>query len=64
MHQLLIGLLFLSMLATFAVMMAGILCMARGGEVNKKHSNKFMQWRVICQGVALACLAALVTTGG
>ncbi len=31
--------------------------MVKGGEFNKKHSNKLMQLRVLFQGVALALLA-------
>jgi hypothetical protein len=61
MQQFLVIALFVFMIATFAVMMTGIILMAKGGEANKKHGNRLMQLRVIFQGVALMCLAALVS---
>jgi hypothetical protein len=33
--------------------------MARGGDVNKKYSNKIMKARVILQGVAIVILGLI-----
>jgi hypothetical protein len=61
MNQFLVIALFVFMIATFAVMMTGIILMAKGGEANKKYGNRLMQLRVIFQGVALMCLAILIS---
>jgi predicted permease len=61
MGQILVIVLFVSMIATFAVMVAGIFVMAKGGEASRKNSNRLMQMRVTFQAIALATLAALVT---
>ena len=53
---LLIGL----MLATVAVLVSGIVLMARGGEANKKYGNKMMVARVALQGGALLVLVLLL----
>ena len=47
------------MLAVVLVLMAGILLMARGGEVNQKYGNKLMVMRVSLQGLALLVLGVL-----
>ena len=49
-----------SMLAVLASLAAGVIVMARGGEVNKKYANKLMQARVILQGVALLFFALTI----
>ena len=46
-----------SMLAVLGSLGAGVVAMARGGEFNARYSNKLMQARVICQGLAIAFLA-------
>jgi uncharacterized membrane protein HdeD (DUF308 family) len=56
-------LLFATMLAVVAVMTAGVVLMARGGEVNKKYSNRLMQWRVMLQGIALVLVGILFASG-
>ena len=48
------------MLATTAVLVAGIALMARGGEANRKHGNKMMIMRVTLQGLALGAVAILM----
>jgi len=45
------------MLATLAVLLAGVILMMRGGKLNQKYSNKLMVARVALQGMALAALA-------
>ncbi len=56
------------MAATVAVLLIGLLSMARGGEFNARYSNLFMRLRVGFQGVALLLiLVAMLTflfTGG
>lgn len=55
---LLIGL----MLATAAVLVTGIVLMARGGEANRKYGNKLMVARVALQGAALGMVVLLLMT--
>lgn len=56
-------LLFITMVLVAVVMTAGIVLMARGGEQNKKYSNRLMQWRVILQGLALILVGVLFASG-
>ncbi len=42
---------------TLAVLVTGIFAMARGGEFNRKHSNRLMRLRVVAQGIALVLFA-------
>ena len=42
---------------TLGVLVTGILAMARGGEFNRKQSNRLMRLRVIAQCVALVLFA-------
>lgn len=49
----------IAMLAVLAVLVAGVIVMAKGGEKDKKYSNKLMQARVYLQGLALLILAIL-----
>ena len=46
----------LAMVSTVGALLIGVLSMIKGGEFDKKYSNKLMQARVIMQGVALASL--------
>ena len=48
------------MAATLIVLVIGIFLMGRGGEANRKYSNKLMTMRVVLQGCALAVVAALL----
>lgn len=43
----------ISMIAVLIVLIMGLGVMAKGGEANKKYSNKLMKARVYLQGVAL-----------
>jgi Hypoxia induced protein conserved region len=49
----------LGLLATFGVLVAGMVGMARGGG-NPQRSNKLMQYRVILQAVTLLLFALLM----
>ena len=42
---------------TVAVLFTGLFVMARGGEVDRKYSNKLMRLRVIAQFIALLLFA-------
>jgi len=46
-------------LATLGVLIIGVSSMMRGGEFNKRYSNKLMRARVILQGITLVLLALL-----
>ena len=46
----------LSMLAVLASLFMGLIAMARGGEYAQQNSNRFMQWRVKTQAVAIVLL--------
>ncbi|MDX1738504.1 MAG: twin transmembrane helix small protein [Alphaproteobacteria bacterium] len=39
---------------TFIILTIGIVAMARGGEFNKKWSNRLMRYRIIAQAFAIA----------
>jgi hypothetical protein len=43
-----------AMLATLGVLVLGVFGMARGGEFNRRNSNRLMRMRVILQGTAIA----------
>lgn len=51
------------MIAVAVVLVAGVLLMARGGEANRKYSNKVMVMRVALQGLAIALLGVLALVG-
>lgn len=57
-------LLVIALVATLAVLAAGMVAMVRGGEFNKKYGNKLMRARVAAQAVAIAILLALFMVGG
>ena len=42
--------------ATLGILFFGLFSMARGGEFNKKHSNKLMRMRVIAQFATIILL--------
>lgn len=52
-----VALVIIAMLTTLGVLFAGLITMARGGEVNRKHGNRLMRWRVIAQGTAILIFA-------
>jgi hypothetical protein len=57
MNSLLPALVIAFALATLSVLIFGVITMVRGGEFNKRNSNKLMRARVILQGITLALLA-------
>ena len=52
------------LLATLAVMMAGVLLMGIGGAANRRYGNRLMVARVSLQGLSLAAIALLFATHG
>jgi hypothetical protein len=59
MSALLIPLLFLAMAGVLAVLILGMLGLARGGA-DPMRSNRLMRWRVILQAAALLIVVALM----
>ena len=52
----------IAMLALLASLLAGLFFMARGGEANRRHSNRLMRLRVGLQGLAIVLfILALIT---
>ena len=54
-----------ALLAVVAVLVAGVVGMAKGGDFNRKYGNKLMRWRVALQGTAvlLVIAAAFLSRG-
>lgn len=50
----------ISALATLGVLGAGMIVMARGGEVAHKWSNRLMRWRVVAQAVTIVLIVAFI----
>lgn len=57
-------LLVVAMIATLGVLLVGVFSMARGGEFNRRYSNKLMRYRIVCQAVALVLFAILMVVLG
>lgn len=47
------------MVATLVVLIIGLILMAIGGDINKKHSNKLMTLRVALQAAAIIMLMVM-----
>lgn len=43
------------MALTLASLLVGVFAMGKGGDFNKKNSNKFMRYRVLFQAGAVVC---------
>jgi|TARA_B100001540_G_scaffold263401_1_gene243175 uncharacterized membrane protein YdjX (TVP38/TMEM64 family) len=50
----------LFMIATFVVVVVGVIAMAVNGKLNKNHSNKLMRLRVLFQAVAILVFVLLI----
>ncbi len=59
MHNVMIALIGILMLATLGVLVAGMVGMAR--ETDPRRSNKLMQWRVILQGATVLLFVILMS---
>ena len=56
MHNFLLIAALVVIVAVVGVLLFGLFSMARGGEKDKKYSNKMMQWRVGLQALAVFLL--------
>jgi preprotein translocase subunit SecG len=54
----------ITMAAVVAVLITGIVLMSKGGEANKKYSNRLMQARVMLQGLAIGFFILAMMTNG
>lgn len=55
-----LGLLITAMVATLGVLLFGVGSMARGGEFNRRNSNKLMRARIVLQAIALLLFAVFM----
>ena len=53
-------LMFAAMGLTLLVLFVGLFAMVRGGEFNRKYSNRLMRLRVLFQAVAIAIFAVVL----
>ena len=42
-----------SLAGVLGVLVAGLLAMAQGGDINRKYGNRLMQARVLLQGISI-----------
>ena len=49
-----------AMLATLGVLLFGLFSMARGGDFNRRNSNRLMRARVLLQGATIILFLLLV----
>lgn len=50
----------ISVLVVLAILMLGIGGFAKGGEFNRKHSNRLMRYRIYAQAVAVVMILVFV----
>ena len=46
-----------AMFAALGIVFAGVIVMARGGEVNRKWGNRLMRYRIVAQASAIGLFA-------
>ena len=65
MNGFVLALVAVALLAVLAVLLTGVVGMARGGSFNSKYGNILMRWRVVLQGAAvvLILIAVLLSRG-
>ena len=54
----------LAVFAVLVVLMIGLGAFARGGDFNKRNSNKLMRYRIIAQAVAVALILGFIWLRG
>lgn len=64
MSQFFTVLMIIAMVLTLLSLGAGLFSMAKGGEFNRKYGNKFMQARVVLQGLALVLFVLAFMAAG
>ena len=47
-------------LAVVVILMIGIGGFAKGGDLNRKHANRLMRYRIIAQAIAVVVILAFV----
>ncbi|AXC49330.1 twin transmembrane helix small protein [Paracoccus suum] len=47
--------------AVVAILATGLGGFARGGEFNRRNSNRLMRWRIIAQAIAIAVILLYIT---
>ncbi len=57
-------LLFIAMAAVLGVLILGLAAFLKGGEFNRKYSNKLMRARVALQALAVILLLIVLVTAG
>ena len=55
MTNVLLVLLIIFMVLALGSLLVGVFGMGKGGEFNRKNSNKLMRYRVLFQGLAVLC---------
>lgn len=50
----------IAVLIVLAILATGIGGFARGGDFNRKHSNRLMRWRLIAQAIAIALILLFI----
>lgn len=58
------SLIIILLMGVVGVLVAGVVLMGVGGEMNKKYGNKLMVARVTLQGLVLAVLALMFFAAG
>ena len=58
------ALLIIVMAAIAAVMLLGLVSLWKGGEFNRKHSNRLMRWRVMLQALAIVLVGIALFFSG
>ncbi len=53
----------LAVIATFVVLVIGVISMIKGGSFNAKYGNKLMRYRVVAQLSAIVLIAAAFLLG-
>ncbi|MGG7645097.1 twin transmembrane helix small protein [Rhodovulum sp. YNF3179] len=49
-----------AVLLVLVILMIGIAGFAKGGEFNRKHSNRIMRYRIVAQAVAIVVILIFV----
>lgn len=53
-----------AVLAVLVILMIGLGSFTKGGEFNRKYSNKLMRYRIIAQAIAVALILLYIALRG
>ena len=56
MNGFVLALVVIALLMVLAVLLTGVVGMAKGGDFNRKYGNVLMRWRVALQGLAVVLI--------